>query len=72
MTSLLTPKSRVMLLNFPNNLTGSISARVITVPWSLFGALGEGYVGLSFTADYSKLEEAFARMEKTVSGLKHG
>jgi aminotransferase len=46
-------------------------AHVITVPGSLFGALGEGYVRLSYTADYSKLEEAFARIEKTVSRLKH-
>ncbi len=46
-------------------------AHVITVPRSLFGALGEGYVRLSYTADYSKLEEAFARIEKTVSRLKH-
>ena len=46
-------------------------AHVITVPGSLFGALSEGYVRLSYTADYSRLEEAFARIEKTVSRLKH-
>jgi aminotransferase len=46
-------------------------AHVITVPGSLFGALGEGYVRLSYTAHYSKLGEAFARIEKIVRRLKH-
>lgn len=45
-------------------------AHVITVPGSLFGALGEGYVRLSYTVGYSKLEEALERIEKSVRKLK--
>lgn len=44
-------------------------ARVVTVPGSAFGSLGEGYVRLSYAAAYEQLEEALDRMEKAVKKL---
>jgi aspartate/methionine/tyrosine aminotransferase len=46
-------------------------AQVITVPGSMFGRLGEGYIRLSYTTAYSKLEEALDRIEKALKKLKH-
>ena len=46
-------------------------AQVITVPGSVFGRLGEGYIRLSYTTAYSKLEEALDRIEKALKKLKH-
>ena len=46
-------------------------AQVIIVPGSMFGRLGEGYIKLSYTTDYSKLEEALNRIEKALKKLKH-
>lgn len=46
-------------------------AQVITVPGSMFGHLGEGYIRLSYTTAYSKLEEALDRIEKALKKLKH-
>jgi aspartate/methionine/tyrosine aminotransferase len=37
----------------------------------MFGRLGEGYIRLSYTAAYSKLEEALDRVEKALKKLKH-
>jgi aminotransferase len=46
-------------------------AQVITVPGSMFGCLGEGYIRLSYTTAYSKLEEALDRIERALKKLKH-
>jgi len=45
-------------------------ARVITVPGSAFGSLGEGYIRLSYAAAYEQLEEALNRIEKAVKKLR--
>lgn len=46
-------------------------ARVITVPGSMFGSSGEGYIRLSYTAPYPKLEEALDSTERVAKRLKH-
>ena len=46
-------------------------AQVITVPGSMFGRLGEGYIRLSYTTAYSKLEEALDSIEKALKKLEH-
>jgi aminotransferase len=45
-------------------------AHVITVPGSMFGSLGEGYIRLSCTVPYGQLEEALDRIERAVKKLK--
>jgi aminotransferase len=45
-------------------------AQVITVPGSMSGSLGEGYIRLSYTAAYAQLEEALDRIEGAVKRLK--
>ena len=45
-------------------------AHVITVPGSAFGRNGEGYIRISYSAAYEKLEEALDRIEKAVRTLR--
>jgi len=44
-------------------------ASVLTVPGSSFGAHGDGYLRLSYAAEYKKLEEALDRMERALRKL---
>jgi aminotransferase len=45
-------------------------AKVITVPGSVFGKHGEGYLRLSYATAYGKLEEALDRIEKTAKKFR--
>ena len=45
-------------------------ARVITVPGSFFGNSGEGYIRLSYTAPYAKLEEALDSIERSLKKVE--
>jgi len=45
-------------------------ARVVTVPGSAFGTLGEGYIRISYAAAYELLEKALSRIAESVRSLK--
>ncbi len=45
-------------------------ARVVTVPGSAFGSMGEGHIRISYAAAYSELEKALDRIEQAVKDLK--
>jgi aminotransferase len=44
-------------------------AKVLTVPGTEFGKLGEGYIRLSYATAYEKIEEALVRIENVVRKL---
>ena len=44
-------------------------ARAMTMPDSAYGRRGEGYIRISFTASFQRLEEALDRIEKAVKKL---
>lgn len=45
-------------------------AGVVTVPGSAFGVHGEGYIRISYAADYETLEEALNRIERAVKKIR--
>jgi len=45
-------------------------AKVATVPGSAFGKYGEGYLRISYTAAYDRIEEALSRIERVVKGFR--
>jgi aspartate/methionine/tyrosine aminotransferase len=45
--------------------------KVAVVPGSIFGKRGEGYVRVSFAADFERLGEALSRIKKGVGALHH-
>lgn len=45
-------------------------AKVLTVPGSAFGAMGEGYIRIVFAGSQASLREAFSRIRSYVSTLK--
>lgn len=46
------------------------NARVTTVPGSVFGKHGEGYLRISYATAYGQIEEALNRMEKVAKAFK--
>jgi aspartate/methionine/tyrosine aminotransferase len=46
--------------------------KVATIPGSIFGNHGEGYIRISFAADALRLEEALSRIKKGTSSLRRG
>ncbi|UCE29877.1 MAG: pyridoxal phosphate-dependent aminotransferase [Candidatus Bathyarchaeota archaeon] len=44
-------------------------AKVVTVPGSVFGECGEGYLRFSYAAAYSEIEEALDRVKEAVKGF---